>query len=53
MNEQIIEEMKEDEANFKELITPIKRALTINTTELNKDEQIETIGFLIKDRIIL
>ncbi|ORX82076.1 hypothetical protein BCR32DRAFT_267910 [Anaeromyces robustus] len=49
--EEIIEEMKEDEANYSELITPLKRALNINTTELNKEEQIETIGFLIKDRI--
>jgi len=49
--ESIIKEMKENEANFKDLTTPIKRALTINTTELNKDEQVETIGFLIKDRI--
>jgi len=49
--EAIIEEMKENETNFKELTTPIKRALTINTTELTKDEQVETIGFLIKDRI--
>lgn len=49
--ESIIKEMKEDEANFKELITPLKRALNITTTELSKDEQIETIEFLIKDRI--
>jgi len=49
--ESIIEEMKEDETNFKELTTPLKRALNITTTELDKDEQIETIGFLIKDRI--
>ncbi|KAG4105020.1 hypothetical protein H8356DRAFT_1635896 [Neocallimastix lanati (nom. inval.)] len=49
--EAILEEMKEDEANFKELITPLKRALNITTTELDKDEQVETISFLIKDRI--
>jgi len=49
--EAIIEEMKEDEANYEELTTPLKRALNITTTELNKEEQVETIGFLIKDRI--
>ncbi|ORX53871.1 hypothetical protein BCR36DRAFT_348923 [Piromyces finnis] len=49
--EQISNELKENETKFKELTTPIKRALTINTTDLNKEEQIETIGFLVKDRI--